>query len=500
MKRIPFYVKMLLSLVLLLVPVLAVAGKIQLPQTGQTACYNATGNEIACPNTGQDGDSRAGVAWPNPRFRDNGDGTILDNLSGLIWAKNGNVMKTRDPGFDTDGFIAGDGAVTWQHALAYIKKLNSENYLGHNDWRLPNIIELDSLVHAGQSSQAVWLNLQGFSNVQENYYWSSTTLVYYDWNARIVNMYGGFMDFDSKSSNGYYVWPVRSENSVSTISLPRTGQTTCYDEYSAIDCAGTGQDGELQTGAAWPDPRFRDNGDLTMTDNLTGLVWTRDANAPGPTSCDPGTSKNWQGALNYVKCLNMNNYLGHNDWRLPNRKELRSLVDEQQQQLVDFLNFIGFYDVKFGSYWSSTTYAYNATDAWTVDMYYGAFEYDSKSDYNYNYVWPVRSIPLIQVTPVSLNFGHVPVGSTKDLFLTVKNSGDGTLTGSATTSAPFSIVSGGSYSLLAGQRQVVTIRYQPTAKGAHAGTVVFTGGGGATIPVSGTTKAGLPWLQLLLGD
>jgi len=73
--------------------------------------------------------------------------------------------------------------------------------------------------------------------------------------------------------------------------------------------------------------------------------------------------------------------------------------------------------------------------------------------------------PGSQVTPGSLNFGYVPVGSTKDLTLTVRNTGIGTLTGSATTAAPFRIVSGGSYNLVADQEQAVTIRYQPTSSG-----------------------------------
>jgi Abnormal spindle-like microcephaly-assoc'd, ASPM-SPD-2-Hydin len=115
----------------------------------------------------------------------------------------------------------------------------------------------------------------------------------------------------------------------------------------------------------------------------------------------------------------------------------------------------------------------------------------------------VLTDPKIQVTPGSLNFGYVPVGSTKDLTLTVKNAGGGTLTGNATTSAPFfSIVSGGSYTLGPGESQVVTIRYQPTSQGPHTGTAVFTGTTGVTVPVTGKTEKplGLPWLLLLLGN
>jgi len=110
---------------------------------------------------------------------------------------------------------------------------------------------------------------------------------------------------------------------------------------------------------------------------------------------------------------------------------------------------------------------------------------------------------VIQVTPGSLNFGYVPLGSTKDLTLTVTNAGGETLTGSATTAAPFSIFSGGIYSNIApGKEHVVTIRYQPTSPGKHTDTVGFTGANGATIPVTGKTEKslGLPWLQLLLGE
>jgi Abnormal spindle-like microcephaly-assoc'd, ASPM-SPD-2-Hydin len=113
-----------------------------------------------------------------------------------------------------------------------------------------------------------------------------------------------------------------------------------------------------------------------------------------------------------------------------------------------------------------------------------------------------QAIPIIQVTPLSLNFNYVPVGSTKDLFLTVKNMGGGTLTGNATAEAPFSIFSGVSYSLGPDQSQVITVRYQPTSQGPHTGMVVFTGGDGATVSVTGKTEKplGLPWLLLHLGN
>ncbi len=91
----------------------------------------------------------------------------------------------------------------------------------------------------------------------------------------------------------------------STVDLPQTGQNKCYEANGAeVACTGTGQDGDIQSGVAWMTPRFISDGASTMTDSLTGLMWTKDANAPGPAACSPGAAKTWQGALDYVNCLN----------------------------------------------------------------------------------------------------------------------------------------------------------------------------------------------------
>jgi len=66
------------------------AGTAQLPQTGQTTCYDSSGTVISCTGTGQDGEIQAGVAWPDPRFTVSGD-CVSDNLTGLMWAKNGDL-------------------------------------------------------------------------------------------------------------------------------------------------------------------------------------------------------------------------------------------------------------------------------------------------------------------------------------------------------------------------------------------------------------------------
>ncbi|MBF0591713.1 MAG: hypothetical protein HQL02_06460, partial [Nitrospirae bacterium] len=103
-----------------------------------------------------------------------------------------------------------------------------------------------------------------------------------------------------------------------TIQLPQTGQTTCYDASGkSIPCTGTGQDGALQNGVAWPNPRFTDNGDKTITDNLTGLVWSKVASTPTVGSCTGGKMI-WQAALDYIVCLNnltMSYFIPYHIWR-----------------------------------------------------------------------------------------------------------------------------------------------------------------------------------------
>ena len=171
-----------------------------LPKTGQTVCFDAVGGVISCTSTGQDGDMQTGHTWPSPRFTDNGDETITDRLTGLMWAQYGNAPGPAClPGVTK----------TWQDALVYTACLNTNNYLGHSDWRLPNVNELESLVHFGQSNPDTWLIAQGFSDVQNNWYWSSTTYRTTTSEAWVVNMLNGIVSSGGKAANNY-VWPVRA--------------------------------------------------------------------------------------------------------------------------------------------------------------------------------------------------------------------------------------------------------------------------------------------------
>ena len=185
--------------IMLIWPFFSFAGEVNLPKTGQTTCYNANGYVIDCVATGQDGNMQAGVDWPEPRFENNGDGTITDHLTGLVWLKDAGCA----------------GRMFWNDALAYCNNfangscdLTDDSVAG--DWRLPNIIELESLVNAEKSNLGVWLNLQGFGNVRSCYYWSATTYAGSTGSAWGVGMTGGGDVFNINKSNSQYVWPVRA--------------------------------------------------------------------------------------------------------------------------------------------------------------------------------------------------------------------------------------------------------------------------------------------------
>ena len=157
--------------------------------------------------------------------------------------------------------------------------------------------------------------------------------------------------------------------------VPQTGQTTSY---------ATGDDGDLEKGVTWPNPRFTDNGDGTVTDNLTGLMWLKTANCFGTRTWDQALS-DCNGLSNGSCGLTDGSVDG--DWRLPNVNELISLVD--RGRLIPPLPFgHPFTNVRSDPYWSSTTAADSSFFAWYVDMNLG--DVFSVANGNVHYVWPVR--------------------------------------------------------------------------------------------------------------
>jgi len=193
----------------------------QVPKTGQTSCYDENGNQRICTGTGENGEFQKGVNWPNPRFTDNGNRTVTDNLTGLMWLKDANCIATYYPSFDNDD-IPDDGKVTWQHALDFVKGINNGDHSAcggsppYDNWRLPNMKELNSLIYYGANNPAL-PNTAGtgkcaegdpFINVQSSLYWSSTTQAEATSHACYVRTANGDAHYSPKSSD-IYVWPVR---------------------------------------------------------------------------------------------------------------------------------------------------------------------------------------------------------------------------------------------------------------------------------------------------
>lgn len=201
-----------LSLLMVAASAVAVAPA-QVPATGETG--GALGSD-------------KGVAWPSPRFVPGSSSAtadcITDKLTGLMWPKNGII-----------GFEATDGGgpiaqpdyanstpnlnhLTWTQALTAVGNMNTATtkLCGYDDWRLPNKVELKSMINYGQANPGAWLNTtQGFIDVQnvtvdanEPLYWSSSTHASFTTNAWVVNFHLGSVDAPNKNAS-HYVWPVR---------------------------------------------------------------------------------------------------------------------------------------------------------------------------------------------------------------------------------------------------------------------------------------------------
>lgn len=344
---------LLLPLLLLLVPIWSTASTVTLPKTGQTLCYDANGT-IDCVNTGQDGETQIGAPWPVPRFTDNSNGTVTDNLTGLIWLQDVLCAALNPP--PADPAVNQHGGMDWASAVVAARTLTSgqcglTDGSVAGDWRLPNVNELESLMDISQFNPPLpqdnpFINLHqpGFPS-----YWTSTiTGDYFPGTDAIgADFYTGTIQGDAKK-NPKFVWPVKGDSTT----LPRTGQNTCWDPSgNVVPCNGSGTDGDLQKGVPLPNPRFIDNGNGTTTDSLTGLIWPKNAGCFSNISSQRQAITLAQTLADGACDLADGSVAG--DWRVPNRKELRSLVDYGGW----WLQAPEFYDKPaHGWYWTSDSF------------------------------------------------------------------------------------------------------------------------------------------------
>ena len=177
------------------------------------------------------------------------------------------------------------------------------------------------------------------------------------------------------AADGFYVIPAMRGKYAP---VPKTGLTVMVVQ---------GDDGDLEKGVASPSPRFTDNNNGTVTDKLTGLIWMKNATAFG--------TKTWAEALTAAKGLKsgdagtgLNDASQAGNWRLPNVRELQSLVD-YGRSMPAFSGVPPFTGVQYNHYyWSSTNFG---GSAWYVDFNYGGVWYNGSLALYY--VWPVRGGP-----------------------------------------------------------------------------------------------------------
>lgn len=319
---------------------------ISLPRSGQVVSYAA----------GDDAALAKGVAWPTSRFVDNGNGTVTDALTGLVWLKNANCFA----------------AQTWSAALTAVAQL-AAGACGLSDgssagqWRMPNVGELESLIDVSQSNPAVSSG-NPFANIGSTY-WSSTTYRGDTTEAWVIRFTDGRYINDGATNvktNAHALWAVKSASSTGVVALPATGQFIVY---------ASGDDANLLKGVRMPYPRFIDNSNGTVTDTVTGLTWLKRADCIHAT---------WSNAIAAISTLangqcDLADGSSAGQWRMPNRNEMLSLVDRAEtNQALRFNSvflktngsidqaviFNTFNELEF--YWTSSTNASNSSEAWTV--------------------------------------------------------------------------------------------------------------------------------------
>jgi hypothetical protein len=269
--------------------------------TGQSKFFDSS-NEIEEPSAGSDYYGQdAQYPGNQASYTDNGDGTITDNVTGLMWTKT----------CDTDG----DGDIDVDDKLSYTEALASASEVdvaGYTDWRVPTIKEQYSLMY--------------FAGIDPSGYdGESGDLIpfvdtdYFDFNYGDESAGERLIDAQMVTTTTYVYTTMEGAETVFGVNFadgrikgygsgPMPGQSVDKQFY-VYYVRGNTQYGIND---------FEDNADNTISDNATGLMWTKN---------DSGEGMTWQEALAWVQEKNSENYLGHNDWRLPDVKELHSIVD-----------------------------------------------------------------------------------------------------------------------------------------------------------------------------
>jgi hypothetical protein len=304
------------------------------PPTEQTTCYNVS-TSITCPGTAGSGTCDA-TAYCGQ------DAQYSNNPRTYTCYSSSTLQSPCDATADTDEVVTDSltglmwqrtwaTGKTWQLALDYCVGLN---YGGYTDWRLPSPHELSSLVNAERYSPAI--DITAFPETPTDYFWTSSSAAY---NSTIEACYVNF-DTGRVISN--------DKNSTYSVRCVRLGPE---------EGAGGGDRYAVTEPVA---------GQQVVSDAVTGLMWTQQY----------ATGKSWQTALAYCEGLS---YAGFDNWRLPDRNELHSLVKYDVYHPASEMP-----DMPSDGFWSSSAYAgsFNAGYAWGVNFYDGSVTYGDRGHYS----------------------------------------------------------------------------------------------------------------------
>ena len=302
-------------------------------ETDQNQYYTEDGRSAPCKNSGQDACCQKVYHLPGRQRFQVSDQVVRDNLTGAVWSRNANPAEY---------------PLTWNEALAYVANMRESSAFGYDDWRLPSRAHLFSLISHQQINPAL-PDGHPFDNVFPGYYWSADSCCRLPDQAWYVHLGGGRVHRGMKQGS-YMVWPMSPGN-------------------QKPDVPGYTEKVRFTAKHAW------------VRDMHTDLIWSKDANPAGR----PLT---WQGALSMVDALNRKQFGGCSDWRLPNIRELESLVDPgaHSPALPTDHPFVNVQD----AYWSSTTSVYEPRYAWTLYSRDGIVGVGFKPHEDF-YAWPVRN-------------------------------------------------------------------------------------------------------------